>query len=142
MDFRAHSLRPSGLNLFRKFYLTKLIYIKKLFHSSKVPIFYFSEDVDLGDHPGKADTHCKITWNRMSRHDCITLVSDINHEGNGVKEVFSFSDRAFFYNSLLNSSVPDAPNWRIFVFKKRLHTTETSKNAVDSAKRSSVHFLS
>ena len=31
---------------------------------------------------------------------------------------------------LLNPSVPDAPNWRISTFEKRLHETETSKNVV------------
>ena len=56
-----------------------------------------------------------------------------------VSATFKFGTES---SQIFNPSVLDAQNWRISVFEKRLHETETSHNVVDGVKRSSVGFIS
>ena len=85
-------------------------------------------------------------WNKIDGHrgifqSKITQKLEVKHYfyTTGTSRRISFLN--FFTPRVrpLNPSVPDAPNWRISVFEKRLHETETSKNVVGSVKRSGVN---
>ena len=57
------------------------------------------------------------------------------------EEVCIQSRRLLINLSLINPSVPGAPNWRFSIFENRLHEIETSQNVVDCVKRSGIHFF-
>ena len=64
---------------------------------------------------------------KVSKQEHVRSVSPLFNSNSGAQEIFLKCKKR---QNPLNPSVPGGINWRISVFEKQLHETETSKNVV------------
>ena len=118
-----------NLNLSR--FISFSIWVRIQFWDSAADLWY-------GETPNISNKEIiAVTWN-LTGWKSEEIVTDRSHRDWWHKRIYFISSRRnSFYckknNGIsrdieisVNPSVPDAPNWRISAFEKRLHETETS----------------
>ena len=133
VELRVLATDPSGWSYFIQF-------IKAIEGSYKIPKYMYELWNAL------ISNNASEVWvsKGKKRQGHMTGFSKINTRYtyfNNLRDLNILLTMAYLSERDCNPSAPDAPNWRISVFEKRLHETETSLNVMDSVKRSGV-FLS